>query len=170
MAEHLDDPAYITAVAPVNARIVYLEFLDGSRGHVDLSPWLNGPVFDEISASDDAFEQVALDGTGSIAWPNGADLDPDVLRLSLVPLQVVGEGATHVFVGYGAVASDVFFDRLVVGNTVTYTESGGRLGVLRQVAGTYDSRVTRQAFQSILGEIAEENAVDRETAERNALT
>jgi len=38
-----------------------------------------GPVFEGIRESDEVFARVTLDGYGSIAWPNGADLDPSVL-------------------------------------------------------------------------------------------
>lgn len=86
MTESMREPSIVTVVAPVSDRVVYLEFSDSVRGHVDLAPWLVGPVFEEIAKSDDAFEAVFVDEFGSIAWPNGSDLDADVLRLSLVPL------------------------------------------------------------------------------------
>jgi Protein of unknown function (DUF2442) len=40
-----------------------------------------GPVFEEIARYDDLFAQVRVDTEiGTITWPNGADLDPDVLH------------------------------------------------------------------------------------------
>lgn len=61
--------------------MVRLWFSDGSERFVDLAPFLWGPVFAEIAVDDDVFEQVRVDpGIGTIVWPNGADLDPDVLH------------------------------------------------------------------------------------------
>jgi Protein of unknown function (DUF2442) len=70
----------ITEVEPKTGRRLALTFDDGARGVADVSQLLVGPVFEEIRQSDKAFALVALDGYGSIAWPNGADLDPRVLR------------------------------------------------------------------------------------------
>lgn len=60
---------------------VRLHFTDGSTGVVDLAPWIVGKrgVF---AALQDAsfFRQVTVDPeAGTLIWPNGADLDPDVL-------------------------------------------------------------------------------------------
>ena len=60
---------------------VELWFTDGSHGTVDLSPWIRGArgVFADLQ--DPAlFAKVFVDrDAGTIVWPNGADLDPDVL-------------------------------------------------------------------------------------------
>ena len=69
----------ITEVQPEEGRNLALTFDDGTRGIADVSRLLVGPVFEEIRRSDEAFARVALDGYGSVAWPNGADLDPWVL-------------------------------------------------------------------------------------------
>jgi hypothetical protein len=51
---------------------------------VDLEPFLKGPVFERVRRDPDFFRAVAVDGeTGTIAWPNGADIDPLVLRFGL---------------------------------------------------------------------------------------
>ncbi|MEA1903699.1 MAG: DUF2442 domain-containing protein [Actinomycetota bacterium] len=71
----------ITAVEIVKDRVVQLEFSDGSDRVVDLAPFLWGPVFEEIARDDRVFAQVRVDPEiGTITWPNGADLDPDVLH------------------------------------------------------------------------------------------
>ena len=61
--------------------IVELRFTDGTTGAVDLARWIVGArgVFGALQ--DPAFfEQVTVDHeAGTIVWPNGADLDPDVL-------------------------------------------------------------------------------------------
>ena len=48
---------------------------------VDLEPFLFGPAFEQIREDDGAFNAVRVDPEiGTIVWPNGADLDPDVLH------------------------------------------------------------------------------------------
>ncbi len=71
----------VTAVEIIKGRVVRLEFSDGSERVVDLMPFLWGPAFEEIAADDAVFAQVRVDpDIGTIVWPNGADLDPDVLH------------------------------------------------------------------------------------------
>ena len=71
----------ITEVEVVRDRVVRLWFSDGSERVVDLSPLLWGPAFEEIANNDDQFAQIRVDPEiGTITWPNGADLDPDVLH------------------------------------------------------------------------------------------
>jgi hypothetical protein len=75
----------ITDVEVLHDRVVRLRFSDGNELTVDLAPFLWGPVFEDI-ADDDLFAKVRVDvGTGTIAWPNGADLDPDVLHGDFEP-------------------------------------------------------------------------------------
>jgi len=69
----------ITEVQAQEGRRLALAFDDETRGIADVSKLLVGPIFEEIRQSDEAFGRVTLDGYGSIAWPNGADLDPSVL-------------------------------------------------------------------------------------------
>ncbi|MFQ5524373.1 MAG: DUF2442 domain-containing protein [Acidimicrobiia bacterium] len=71
----------ITSVEVIKDRVVRLEFSDGSERVVDLAPFLWGPVFQEIAADDSVFARIRVDPeTGTITWPNGADIDPDVLH------------------------------------------------------------------------------------------
>ncbi len=51
---------------------------DGRVVERDLTPFLLGPVFQEIRESDRVFRSFRLEG-GTIVWPNGADLCPDIL-------------------------------------------------------------------------------------------
>lgn len=76
----------VQAIRVLHSRTVELRFEDGVRRTMDLSPLLRGPIFAEIAASDEAFGAVTVDPDfGTIAWPNGADLDPTVLRGMAAP-------------------------------------------------------------------------------------
>ncbi|MEX2599377.1 MAG: DUF2442 domain-containing protein [Dehalococcoidia bacterium] len=55
-----------------------LVLTDGSEVQRDVTFLLNGPVFDAIKANRGLFIQVRAED-GTVLWPNGADLDPDVL-------------------------------------------------------------------------------------------
>ncbi len=71
----------VTAVETIEDRTVRLWFSDGSDRVVDLSAFLWGPAFASIAAKDDLFREVRVDPEiGTITWPTGADLDPDVLH------------------------------------------------------------------------------------------
>lgn len=55
-------------------------FTNGDVREIDLTPFLNGPVFERIRTEDSAFRELRVDEElGTIVWPNGADIDPDVL-------------------------------------------------------------------------------------------
>lgn len=70
----------IETVEPLEGYVLRLGFSDGSRRDVDLEPELWGPVFEPLR-DPAAFRQVAVDDElGTIVWPNGADMDPDVLH------------------------------------------------------------------------------------------
>jgi len=71
----------ITRVRPGDPFRVTLTFADGSEGVVDLSPWIAGRrgVFAALQ-DPTVFARVTVDQeAGTIVWPNGADLDPDML-------------------------------------------------------------------------------------------
>jgi hypothetical protein len=58
-----------------------LEFTDGSSGTVDLRSWIGGRggVFAPLQ-NHEFFARVTVDReAGTIVWPNGVDLDPDML-------------------------------------------------------------------------------------------
>ena len=57
-----------------------LRFNDGSSRRVEVLPLLSGPMFVGLRRPD-AFAQVKLNPvTGTVEWPNGADLAPEALR------------------------------------------------------------------------------------------
>jgi hypothetical protein len=65
---------------------VRLSLTDGSTREVDLDPYLNGPVFEPLRTDTALFQSVRVDPElGTIVWPNGADIDPDVLILGRTP-------------------------------------------------------------------------------------
>jgi hypothetical protein len=70
----------ITDVEVLHGHVVRLRFADGTEKAVDLDPYLHGPVFEAIRRDPGVFASVRVDAdAGTIVWPNGADLAPDVL-------------------------------------------------------------------------------------------
>lgn len=70
----------IRGVEPLGEFRVRLSLTDGSSRELDLEPYLTGPVFEPLRADPTLFEAVRVDEQlGTIVWPNGADIDPDVL-------------------------------------------------------------------------------------------
>ena len=65
--------------------VVEFTFTDGSVRQIDLDRYLWGPVFERVRDREYFRKfRVSREG-GTIAWPNGADIDPDVLFLGLTP-------------------------------------------------------------------------------------
>jgi len=57
-----------------------LTFADGLVRELDLDPALRGGILDQVREQE-LFDQVTVDSlSGTITWPNGVDLDPDVLH------------------------------------------------------------------------------------------
>ncbi|MBM3145238.1 MAG: DUF2442 domain-containing protein [Chloroflexi bacterium] len=53
---------------------------NGSESDLDLEPYLYGPIFEPIRRNRKLFSLVYVDpDTETLTWPNGADIDPDVL-------------------------------------------------------------------------------------------
>jgi hypothetical protein len=76
----------IRGVEALDGFRVRLSLTDGSTREVDLGPLLNGPVFEPIRKDPAVFRSVRVDSElGTIVWPNGADIDPDVLVLGRTP-------------------------------------------------------------------------------------
>jgi hypothetical protein len=79
----MSDPsvlARVTAVVPLSGWRLRLTFTDGLIREVDLSGDLWGPMAEPLK-DPDYFSQVRVDPElGTIVWPNGYDLDPDVLH------------------------------------------------------------------------------------------
>jgi len=76
----------IRGVEALDGFRVRLSLTDGSTREVDLRPYLNGPVFEPVRSDAGFFRSVQVDHElGTIVWPNGADIDPDVLILGRTP-------------------------------------------------------------------------------------
>lgn len=71
----------ITEVKPLEGFQLRLRFSDHTERVVDLESELWGPVFEPLKADVSLFREVRVDPElGTIVWPNGADVDPDVLH------------------------------------------------------------------------------------------
>lgn len=76
----------IISATALNDYRLHLRFEDGVQGVVDLRSLINfrgvfAPLRDPVY-----FAKLRVDPElGSVSWPNGADLDPDVLYSRLVP-------------------------------------------------------------------------------------
>ena len=68
----------IQEATPLQGFRLRLRLTDGSVIERDVSDLLTGPVFDSLRADRSLFEEVKIEG-GTVVWPNGADLCPDVL-------------------------------------------------------------------------------------------
>lgn len=77
----------ITQVHPAGGFRVRLTFDDGVEREVDLGDVGRGPMFEPLK-DPDFFRKVRVDEESrTIVWPNGLDLDPDVLRGTHVPAE-----------------------------------------------------------------------------------
>jgi len=76
----------IVSVKVLQGFEVELAFDDGFVRRVDLDRYLHGPIFELLRADPAYFRSVRVDPElGTISWPNGADIDPEVLRYGLTP-------------------------------------------------------------------------------------
>jgi len=76
----------IQSAVPLKGFDVRLGFTDGTVRTVNLEPYLRGPIFKPLRQDPEIFRSVQVDKElGTIVWPNGADICPDVLYESLTP-------------------------------------------------------------------------------------
>ena len=71
-------PRMLSAVA-IDDFVVRVLFADGEVRDVDLSAYLDGPVFGPLRDPAMFARVIVDDETRTVTWPNGADLDPDVI-------------------------------------------------------------------------------------------
>ncbi len=87
----------LVRVQSVKARerfMVDVHFTDGSQREINLEPYLQGPIFEMIRNDPSLFRSIRVE-RGAITWPNGADIDPDVLYLGLTPAWAVAAEASN---------------------------------------------------------------------------
>lgn len=69
----------IAAVDVIRHGLLKLTFTDGLSGEVEVLDRMRGPVFKQ-ARTPDGFAKVRVDSeTGTVVWPDGADLAPDTL-------------------------------------------------------------------------------------------
>ena len=81
----------IVEVRPLGGYRLYLRFEDGVAGELDLTGRLRFEGVFALLRDPAVFAQVRIHPElGTVVWPNGADLDPDVLytELSGTPIAV----------------------------------------------------------------------------------
>ena len=71
---------------PLEGFRVRLKFTDDTEREVDFEPYLRGPIFQSLRRDPALFRALRVDSRmGTVVWPNGADIDPDVLYHGLTP-------------------------------------------------------------------------------------
>jgi hypothetical protein len=80
----------VRSVKPLQGFRALVTFDDNTEREVDLEPYLHGPVFEPIRNDPAVFRSMTITG-GVIAWPSGADIDPDVLYYELKPAWMEAE-------------------------------------------------------------------------------
>ena len=84
----------IVKVKPLKDFHLHLEFEDGAKGEVDIRKLIKFRGVFEALKDETFFAKVDVNSEwGTIFWPNGADLDPDVLY-SLVTGEEIPEIAS----------------------------------------------------------------------------
>ncbi len=70
----------VAEARPTGGHRLYLRFADGVEGEVDLEGLVRWEGLFAPLRDPSCFAQVRVDpDLGTVVWPNGADLDPDVL-------------------------------------------------------------------------------------------
>jgi len=73
--------ASVRAVEVKRGHVVTVSFADGSRRDIDFERFLCGRLFNQLR-SKARFREIRVED-GAVAWPNGADICPDVLYYDL---------------------------------------------------------------------------------------
>lgn len=79
----------VVEVRPLGGYRVHLRFEDGVEGDLDLGKVIEFNGIFAALRDEREFEKVRLHGElGTIVWPNGADLDPDVLYAAVTGVPI----------------------------------------------------------------------------------
>jgi hypothetical protein len=69
----------VQSIEPLDAPIMRVRFTSGEERDINLTPYIStGRIFEPVRDNPTFFRSAHVEG-GTIAWPNGADIDPDVL-------------------------------------------------------------------------------------------
>lgn len=69
----------VESIEPIDPPRMRVRFRNGEQRVIDLTPFIaTGPIFEPVRNNPTFFRSARVEG-GTIAWPNGADIDPDVL-------------------------------------------------------------------------------------------
>ncbi len=81
-------PWRITAAQPLPLFKLYVRFVDGTQGIIDLSDQVHAPNAGVFAALSDPalFEQVYVEH-GAVTWPGEIDLAPDAMYMQVKQLQ-----------------------------------------------------------------------------------
>ena len=80
MAQTSRAPVDVVSAAPLVGSYVLLTFSDGVQLPVNLRRFMRGPIFEDVLANGTFLDFKVDKESGTLVWPNGADLDPEVLR------------------------------------------------------------------------------------------
>jgi hypothetical protein len=70
----------VTGASPRSGYSLLVTFSNGTQRLIDVERYLRGPIFEPIRRDRALFEAVSVDEElGVVVWPNGADIDSDVL-------------------------------------------------------------------------------------------
>jgi hypothetical protein len=78
------DLVHVTDVEPREGFVLRVSFSDGVARDVDVEELMRGPIFEPLRHDPKLFLQVRVE-SGTLVWPNGADIDPVVLRGTAEP-------------------------------------------------------------------------------------
>lgn len=80
------DLVNVTTIRILDGFEVEFTFSDGFVRQIDLDPYIRGPIFQPLRDDPAFFRSAFVDPEGgAISWPNGADIDTQVLRYGLRP-------------------------------------------------------------------------------------
>lgn len=75
----------VQSIEPRDGWIMHVQFTNGEHRDIDLTSYIvTGAIFEPVRNDAAFFRSAQVEG-GTIAWPNGADIDPDVLYYAGTP-------------------------------------------------------------------------------------
>lgn len=74
----------VKSAVPKKGYTMEIVFDTGENRTIDLTAYLQGPIFKPLRDDPEAFKRVKIVG-GTVTWESGGDIDPDVLYHNLQP-------------------------------------------------------------------------------------